>query len=67
MDETIKSLYISIENKGDKSQYIEVNGVHVGELKGEVAGQCRIVFNEERTVVIMNNVEEIRKEQEQAP
>ena len=54
MSETIKSLYISIEHKGDKSQYIEANGAHVKELKCEVAGQCRIIFNEERTVVIMD-------------
>ena len=54
MSETIKSLYISIEREGDKSPYIEVNGVHVGGLVCEVAGQCHIIFNEERTVVIMN-------------
>ena len=59
--ETIKSLLISVEHKDDQSQHIEVNGVHVGKLECEVAGQCRIICNKERIVVIMD-VNEIRKE-----
>lgn len=58
--ETIKSLYIAVEHKDDQSQHIEVDGVHVGKLECEVAGQCRIICNNERIVVIMD-VNEIRK------
>ena len=61
MNETIKSLVIAVEHKDDQSQHIEVNGVHVGELVCEVAGQCRIICMKERIVVIMN-VDEIQKE-----